>query len=75
MFLTFLKSKVISHFDPLGIQAIQEIDGLRIVFKDDSWILFRLLGTERRARIYVESNSVALLTSLLGQGVKIYGSL
>lgn len=75
-----MKSKVISHFVPLGIKAIQEIevqeiDGLRIVFKDESWILFRLSGTERRARIYVESNSVALSTSLLGQGVEMYGSL
>lgn len=70
-----LKSKVLGHFTPLGIQAVQEIDGLRVVLKDGSWILFRLSGTEPRARIYVESESLALSTSLLRQGVEIYGAL
>ena len=37
-------------------QEIQEIDGLRLIF-EDSWVLFRVSGTEPKCRIYVESNS------------------
>jgi len=35
---------------------IQEIDGLRLIYPD-SWVLFRVSGTEPKCRIYVESNS------------------
>ena len=70
-----LKSKVLSHFESMGIQTVEEIDGLRVTFNDGSWILFRLSGTEPRARIYVESNDSALSTSLLRQGIAIYAAL
>ena len=46
-----------------SIKKIEEIDGIKIWFDDDSWIMFRPSGTEPLLRIYAESDDKYLLDS------------
>ena len=58
----FDKSKIINK----EIANINREDGIKIIFKNNEWILVRLSGTEPLVRIYAESenkNSVNLLIS------------
>jgi phosphomannomutase len=47
---------------------IKQIDGLKLLFDDGSWVLFRLSGTEPVARLYVEARDDSQMTSLLAAG-------
>ncbi len=57
-------SKVIAlckdHGSPIKIESI---DGIKIWFDSDSWIMFRPSGTEPLIRIYAESDDKSLLDS------------
>jgi phosphoglucomutase len=44
---------------------IVTIDGLKIVFKNQNWVLMRLSGTEPLARIYAEANSLENANNIL----------
>jgi phosphomannomutase len=68
-----VKTKALKHFKERGISEIQEIDGLRIVLADNSWILFRSSGTERKVRIYAESSLEKESLQLIDDGKKILG--
>ncbi len=47
---------------------VQTMDGTKLIFKDESWILFRQSGTEPMLRIYAEATSVAKMQHLLEAG-------
>lgn len=51
-----------------GVREIKRTDGVKIVLRDDSWLLFRLSGTEPILRIYSEATSLDLAKSLVSQG-------
>lgn len=46
------------------LQRIQREDGLKLVFENGSWVLFRLSGTEPLARCYMEASSEEELNAL-----------
>ncbi len=46
-----------------SVKKIEEMDGIKIWFDDDSWIMFRPSGTEPLLRIYAESDDKSLLDS------------
>ncbi len=46
-----------------SVKKIENIDGVKIWFDDDSWIMFRPSGTEPLLRIYAESDDKSLLDS------------
>ena len=46
-----------------SIKKIEEIDGIKIWFDDDSWMMFRPSGTEPLLRVYAESDDKYLLDS------------
>ena len=46
-----------------SVKKIEDIDGIKIWFDDDSWIMFRPSGTEPLLRIYAESDDKSLLDS------------
>lgn len=54
-----------------SVKKIEKIDGVKIWFDSDSWIMFRPSGTEPLIRIYAESNDKSLMDSK----VKEYQSL
>ena len=42
----------------LALQRVDSLDGTKLVFTDESWILFRQSGTEPLLRIYCEAGSL-----------------
>jgi phosphoglucomutase len=52
------------------VKSINRIDGFKIIFEDDSWLLVRPSGTEPLVRIYAESESAKDVEVLLEQGRK-----
>ncbi|HEY2963492.1 MAG TPA: hypothetical protein VGJ37_13800, partial [Pyrinomonadaceae bacterium] len=52
------------------VKTLNRIDGLKIIFEDDSWLLVRPSGTEPLVRIYAESESAKDMEVLLEQGRK-----
>lgn len=52
------------------IKDIKTLDGVKYLFKDSSWILFRPSGTEPLLRVYAETGNPKKTQSLLNAGVK-----
>lgn len=53
------------------IKKIKEYDGLKFYLASESWILFRLSGTEPVLRIYAESDSISKTKTLIAEGVRL----
>ncbi|MBI3022243.1 MAG: hypothetical protein HYY68_00780 [Thaumarchaeota archaeon] len=65
-----LSIRVDDAFAKFRIQEKREIFGLKMLFRDGSWIMFRPSGTEPKTRIYCESRDSLRLDELLQEGVK-----
>ncbi|HSK64000.1 MAG TPA: phosphoglucomutase/phosphomannomutase family protein, partial [Pyrinomonadaceae bacterium] len=68
-----LKTKLKEEPTSVGgrrVKSINRIDGVKIIFEDDSWLLVRPSGTEPLVRIYAESESAKDVEVLLEQGRK-----
>jgi phosphomannomutase len=50
---------------------VETLDGTKLLFEDESWLLFRQSGTEPALRIYSEATSVAKMNSLLDEGEQL----
>ena len=50
------------------VVSVETMDGAKLIFADDSWLLFRQSGTEPMLRIYAEATSVAKMQRLLDEG-------
>ena len=50
---------------------VQTMDGAKLIFGDESWLLFRQSGTEPMLRIYAEATSVAKMQLLLEAGERL----
>ena len=78
-----LKLKLFNHlkiqppkvYDGHPVKEVKSQDGVKIILDDDSWLLFRLSGTEPILRIYSEATSQALAESLVKQGKELAFSL
>jgi phosphomannomutase len=53
------------------VMDVQTMDGTKLIFDDESWLLFRQSGTEPMLRIYSEATSLEKMKGLLDAGVKI----
>jgi phosphomannomutase len=56
-----------------GYQVVQvsTLDGTRLHFEDESWILFRQSGTEPVLRVYCEATSETKMKSLIDEGERL----
>jgi len=56
--------------DLLGVPLVRvnELDGVKYIAADDSWLMFRASGTEPITRIYCEATSIRRVKSLLEWG-------
>lgn len=74
-----LKPKLFSHLqknrpaDFIGhkVKSVNDKDGMKFVFEDDSWLLFRLSGTEPMLRVYSEATSQALAEDFVKAGKEL----
>src|SRR4029453_17346679 len=51
-----------------GLALVETLDGTKLVFGDESWLLFRQSGTEPVLRVYSEATSVEKMNTLLDEG-------
>jgi phosphomannomutase len=51
-----------------AVHGFSHMDGVKLVFGDESWLLFRQSGTEPVLRIYAEATTVAKMNELLDAG-------
>ncbi len=73
--LSSATERVEAEFAKFRISEVRRLDGLKILFKDGSWIMFRSSGTEPKTRIYCESLDQIRLEELLGTGEKVLENL
>jgi phosphoglucomutase len=52
----------------LKVRDVNTTDGVKLIFNDSNWLLFRLSGTEPVARVYAEACSPKDLKSVLDAG-------
>src|SRR6266508_214469 len=50
---------------------VATLDGTKLIFEDDSWILFRQSGTEPLLRIYCEATSIEKTMKMIDEGVRL----
>jgi phosphomannomutase len=53
------------------VTGIETLDGTKLLFEDESWLLFRQSGTEPVLRLYSEATSINKVKELLDQAVRI----
>ncbi len=54
------------------VKELQALDGAKLVFEDDSWLLFRASGTEPLLRIYSEGRSKEFVEKMLKSGQNLF---
>jgi alpha-D-glucose phosphate-specific phosphoglucomutase len=57
------------------VSAVNQVDGMKYVMEDESWLLIRPSGTEPVLRVYVEARTQENVTGLLAFGRKIAESV
>jgi len=55
----------------LSVERVNRLDGVKLMSRDESWLLFRRSGTEPIVRIYAESPSARSLQRLLAFGIRL----
>jgi phosphomannomutase len=55
---------------PYAVEAVETLDGTKLLFGDESWLLFRQSGTEPVLRVYSEATSVEKMNALLEEGCR-----
>lgn len=66
-----MESKPPSAFAGYEVTGVETLDGAKLVFEDESWLLFRQSGTEPVLRIYAEATSTNKMNELLNEGHKV----
>ena len=58
------------EIDGMQVRDVNTSDGVKLIFSDQKWMLFRMSGTEPVARLYVEGCSPKDLKNVLDAGRK-----
>ena len=64
-----------NEFAGVKIKEVNDIDGVKILLIDGSWILLRPSGTEPKMRIYTEGNSKRTVEELVESGEELIKEL
>ena len=56
--------------DGMAVRNVNTTDGVKLIFNDQTWMLFRMSGTEQVARLYVEAGTPKELKRVLDAGRK-----
>jgi phosphomannomutase len=59
---------------PYPVTSVETLDGAKLVFGDESWLLFRQSGTEPVLRVYAEATSTQKMHELLEEGCRLAAS-
>ena len=70
--LQTLKENPPQNLGGLKVREVKTIDGLKLVFENDGWLLVRPSGTEPLLRIYCEMPSIELRERVLEEAVKLF---
>jgi phosphomannomutase len=54
-----------------AVESVETLDGTKLVFGDESWLLFRQSGTEPVLRVYTEATSTEKMHALLDEGCRL----
>ena len=54
-----------------AVRSVETLDGTKLLFEDESWLLFRQSGTEPALRVYAEATSKAKAQALLDEGEQL----
>jgi phosphoglucomutase len=63
------------QIDGMEVRDINTTDGVKLIFNDQTWILFRLSGTEPVARLYAEASTPKDLKQIVDLGRKFVASV
>jgi phosphopentomutase len=63
--LARVSGQIDEYFSKYRIVEKRSLDGLRVVFKDKSWVMFRPSGTEPKTRIYCEAKDELRVSELV----------
>ena len=66
-----LASKPPAQAGPHPVELVETLDGTKLVFGDESWLLFRQSGTEPVLRVYSEATSLEKMNALLEEGCRL----
>ncbi len=68
-----LKEKPMNEFAGEKVKEVDLTDGVKLIFDDDSWVLFRASGTEPVLRLYVETPSKEKTEKFLQEAKNLVG--
>ncbi|MGE0885561.1 MAG: phosphoglucomutase/phosphomannomutase family protein [Blastocatellales bacterium] len=59
------------EFAGYKVVNVATLDGTKLFFEDESWILFRQSGTEPVLRVYCEATSIEKMTKMINEGLRL----
>jgi phosphomannomutase len=71
----FLIKKAPARIGDRNVSDISNIDGVKYIMEDDSWLLIRPSGTEPVLRVYAEGRSMEMVKALLAYGETVAASV
>jgi len=71
----FLNKKAPAEIGGQKVAEISNMDGVKYIMADDSWLLIRPSGTEPVLRVYAEGRSMEMVKALLGYGESVAASV
>jgi phosphomannomutase len=58
----------------LKVTSVANMDGVKYILEDDSWLLIRPSGTEPVLRVYAEARTDEAVAQLLSYGQQVAGT-
>jgi phosphomannomutase len=66
-----LSRRTPEQFAGYSVSGVETLDGTKLTFDDESWLLFRQSGTEPVLRIYAEATDASKMETLLAAGEEL----